>query len=161
MKTIDYYPESKEGDLNTPYTNKELEILCNRLSNFPKIRFCCMVDSQGRSAASGFNNNIQPLNNEEQRQMLCMASQLELSTKRKFNDTLGNVNFITTYRDNIALIIIPMQQNYLLLISVERNAKIEQIVKNTISLLDSNGILSGRDESISTTEVPTESFECV
>lgn len=161
MKTIDYYPESKEGDLNTPYTNKELEILCARLSNSPKIRFCCMVDSQGRSVASGFNNNIQPLNNEEQRQMLCMASRLELSTKREFNDTLGNVNFITTYRDNLALIIIPMQQDYLLLMSVERNAGIEQIVKNTISLLDSNGISSGRDESIPLAENPTASSDCV
>lgn len=161
MKTVDDYPESKEGDLNTPYTNKELEILCNRVSNHSKIRFCCMVDSQGRSVASGFNDNVQLLNNKGQRQMLCMASQLELSTKRKFNDTLGNVNFITTYRDNIALIIIPMQQNYLLLISVERNAEIEQIVKNTISLLDSNGISSGRDEAISITDVPTKSFECV
>ena len=148
MKTINEYPENKGGNLNTPYTNKELDILCNRVSNGPKIRFCCMVDSQGRSVSSGFNDNIQPLNNEDQRQMLCTASRLELSTKREFNDTLGNVNFTTTYRDNVALIIIPMQQDYLLLMSVERNGMIEQIVKNTISLLESNGILSGRDESI-------------
>ncbi|HUU48672.1 MAG TPA: DUF6659 family protein [Nitrosopumilaceae archaeon] len=161
MKTIDEYPENKGGDLNTPYTNKELDILCNRVSNGPKIRFCCMVDSQGRSVASGFNDNIQPLNNEDQRQMLCAASRLELSTKREFNDTLGNVNFITTYRDNVALIIIPMQQDYLLLMSVERNGMIEQIVKNTISLFESNGILSGRDESISLIDNSTTPSECV
>ena len=52
-------------------------------------------------------------------------------------------------------------QDYLLLMSVERNAIIEQIVKNTISLLDSNGILSGRDESVSLTNRPTASTECI
>jgi hypothetical protein len=77
VKTTDNYPESKGDDLNTPYTNKELDILCDRVSNGPKIRFCCMVDSQGKSVASGFNDNIQPLNNEDQRQMLCMTSRLE------------------------------------------------------------------------------------
>jgi hypothetical protein len=161
MKTIDDYPKSKERDLNTPYSNKELEILCNRISNGPKIRFCSMVDSQGRSVASGFNSNVQQLNNEDQRQILCMASRLELSSKRDFNDTLGNVNFITTHRDNVSLIVIPMQQDYFLLMSVERNAVIEQIIKNTISLLDSNGILSGRDELISISNNPSTLSECV
>ena len=149
MNTIDK-PSYQKGDaLNTPYTNKELEILCNRVSNGPKIRYCSIIDSLGRPVAWGFKNNIQLLNNEDQRQILCMASRLELSTKRDFDDTLGNVNFITTYRDNVALISIPMQQDYLFLMSVERNAEIEQIIKNTISLFDSNGILSGRDESCS------------
>lgn len=67
--------------------------------------------------------------------------------KEEFDDTLGNVNFITTYRDNVAIINIPMQQNYLLLLSVERNAEIEQIVNNTIDLFESNGVLGGRRKS--------------
>ena len=147
MKTSDKYEQTEKGDLNTPYTIKELEILCKRISYGSKVRFCTIVNSMGKSVVSSFKENIQPLNNADQIQTLCRASRLELSEKRDFNDTLGNVNFITTYRDNVALIIIPIQQNYFLLISVERNAAIEQIVKNTNSLFKTNGIVSGRDES--------------
>ncbi len=67
--------------------------------------------------------------------------------KREFNDTLGNVNFIVTYRDNVALISIPIQQNFLLLMSVERNAEIEQIVKKTTSIFESNGMLGKKTKS--------------
>lgn len=161
MKAIDEYSIRNGVDLNAPYTSKELEILCTRLSKKPKIRFCCIVDSQGTSVAGGFKDHIQLLNNEEQRQMLCMASRLELFTKRDFDDTLGIVNFITTYRDNVTLITIPMQQDYLLLLSVERNATIEKIVKNTISFFDTNGIFSGRDESYSLEDYSATTSECV
>ncbi len=81
--------------------------------------------------------------------------------KREFDCSLGNVDFITTYRGNVALINIPLQQNHLLLISVERNAEIERIVKDIISLFESNGILSGRDESISSNNNSSLSSEFV
>jgi len=87
-----------------------------------------------------------------------MASRLELSTKRDFDETLGNVNFITTYRGNAALITIPMQQDYLLLMSTEQNAEIKQIVKNIINLFGSNGLLSRREESGSINKNPPSEF---
>jgi hypothetical protein len=137
---IDKSPRSK--DLSIPLTTEGLEVLCNRLCNEPKIRFCGIINSFGRLVTGGFRNGIKPLDNEDQRQMLYIQSTLELSMKREFDDTLGSVNFITTYRDNVALITIPMQQDYLLLISVERNAQIEQIVNKTTSLFECNGMLS-------------------
>ena len=79
--------------------------------------------------------------------------------KREFDDTLGSVNFITTYRDNVALITIPMQQDYLLLISVERNAQIEQIVNKTTSIFESNGML-GRQNYNALNDNSTLSPEC-
>ena len=80
--------------------------------------------------------------------------------KREFDDALGTVNYITTYRDNVALITIPMSQNYLLLMSVERNAEIEQIVKNTASLFESNGMLGRRSKSVPSNNNSTLFQEC-
>ena len=148
MKTIDKYPRCKEEDLNITITNEVLENLCHTLCNEPKIRFCGVINPLGRLVTGGFRDGIKPLDNEDQRQMLYIQSYLEMSMKGEFDDTLGNVNFITTYRDNVALISIPMPQNYLLMMSVERNAEIQQIVKKTISLFESNGILGGRKKSI-------------
>jgi len=148
MKTIDKCPRCKEEDLSIPITNEILENLCHTLCNEPKIRFCGVINPLGRLVRGGFRDGIKPLDNEDQRQMLYIQSYLEMSMKGEFDDTLGNVNFITTYRDNVALITIPMPQNYLLLISVERNAEIQKIVKNAINLFESNWILGGRKKSI-------------
>ena len=160
MKTADEHLTSEERNLKIPLTNEGLEILCNRLCNEPKIRFCGVVNSMGKPVTCGFKNNINLLNNEDQRQMLCIESSLELSMKSEFNDTLGNVNFITTYRDNVALITIPMQQNYLLLMSVERNAEIEHIVKHAINLFERNSLLSGKNEPVSKNKISTLFSEC-
>ena len=156
---IDKTPRFKEH-LSIPLTNEGLEILCHRLCNEPKIRFCGVVNSFGRLVTGGFREGIRPLDNEDQRQMMYIQSTLELSMKEEFDDTLGNVNFITTYRDNIALITIPMQQNYLLLMSVERNAEIEQIVKNTISIFESNGMFGRKPKSNTSNYNSTLFSEC-
>ncbi len=154
---LDKSPRSK--DLSIPLTAEGLEVLCNRLCNEPKIRFCGIINSFGRLVTGGFRNGIKPLDNEDQRRMLYIQATLELFMKREFDDTLGSVNFITTYRDNVALITIPMPQDHLLIISVERNAQIEQIVKKTISLFESNGML-GRKIKSSTKDNSTLFSEC-
>lgn len=79
--------------------------------------------------------------------------------KGEFNDNLGYINFITTFRDNVALINIPMQQNHLVLISAERNAEIEQIVKNAISHFENNAVLGRRDKPIPSNNNPTPSSD--
>ena len=158
MKTDE--SQLQKEHLSSPLTNEGLEILCHRLCNKPKVRFCGVINPLGRLVTGSFRDGIKPLDNEDQRQMMYIQSYLEMSMKREFDDTLGNVNFIITYRDNIALITIPMRQNYLLLMSVERNAEIEQIVKNTINIFENNGMLDGRNKSIPSNNSSTLSLEC-
>jgi len=158
MKTDE--SQLQKEHLSSPLTNEGLEILCHRLCNKPKVRFCGVINPLGRLVTGSFRDGIKPLDNEDQRQMMYIQSYLEMSMKREFDDTLGNVNFITTYRDNIVLITIPMRQNYLLLMSVERNAEIEQIVKNTINIFENNGMLDGRNKSIPSNNSSTLSLEC-
>ena len=64
--------------------------------------------------------------------------------KGEFDENLGCVNYITTYRDNLVLINIPLR-NHLILMSAERNVDTEQIVKNTISLFESNNVFRDDD----------------
>jgi hypothetical protein len=129
---------------NISLTSKQihvLENLCNKLSNEPKIRFCGVINSMGKIVAGGFKDDIKPLDSEDQRRMLYMQSTLELSMKGEFDENLGCVNYITTYRDNVVLINVPMKKyNHLVLISAERNTDTEQIVKYTISLFESNNV---------------------
>ena len=49
-----------------------LDIFCKVMYNKPKIRFCGIINSMGRMVAGSFKDNILPLDNDEQRQMLYM-----------------------------------------------------------------------------------------
>lgn len=156
---MDEYSLPKEN-LKIPLTNEGLGILCHRLCDEPKIRFCGVINSLGRIVTGGFKNGIEPLDNEDLRKMLYIQSTLELSMKGEFDEILGSVNFISTYRDNIAIITIPMPQNYLLLMSVERNAEIEQIVKKTTNIFEINGILSRNTKSFNSEKNSAIFSEC-
>lgn len=141
--TIEGHSQLKK-DFRIPLTHEGLEILCQRLCSEPKIRFCGVINSLGRIVTGGFKDGIQPIDNDSLRKMLYIQSTLELSMKREFDEALGNTNYITTHRDNVAIITIPILQNCLLLLSVERNADIEQIVKKATNLFECNGILKGK-----------------
>jgi len=156
---IDECPQCKEEDLSIPLTGEVLENLCHKLCNQPKVRFCGVVNPLGKLVTGSFRDGIKPLDNEDQRQMLYIQSNLEMSMKGEFDDTLGNVNFVTTYRNNVALINMPMKQNYLLLI-LERNAEINQIVQIAFSFFEINGILDVRNKSVPTNKNSPLSPEC-
>jgi len=112
-----------------------LDIFCKVMCNKPKIRFCGIINPMGRMVAGSFKDNILPLDNEEQRQMLYMQSKLELSMKAEFNENLGNVNFVVTYRDNVIIINIPSDnQKFHILISAERVSNPQEIVKEVANL---------------------------
>jgi len=101
----------------------------------PKIRFCGIINSMGRLVAGRFKDNILPLDNEQQRQMLYMQSKLELSMKGEFNDNLGHVNYVVTYRDNVVIICIPSDnQQHHILISAERSSNAHEIVNDVANL---------------------------
>jgi hypothetical protein len=118
-----------------------LENLCNKLCSEKKVRFCGVINSMGKIVAGGFKDDIKPLDNEDQRRMLYTQSSLELSMKEDFDENLGQVNYITTYRDNVVLINIPMKKdNHLVLISAERNTDAENVVKYTLDLFKSNNV---------------------
>ena len=115
---------------------------CNKMCCEQKIRFCGVINSMGRLVAGNFKDGIQPLDNDQQRQMLYMQSKLELSMKSDFNDNLGNVNYVLTYRDNVVIINIPLKnQPYHVLISAERITDIKKIVDDAMNLFDENSTI--------------------
>jgi hypothetical protein len=106
-----------------------LDILCRSICDKPKIRFCGVINSMGRLVAGSFKDSIQPLDNDQQRQMLYIQSRLEISMKGEFDESLGCVNHVVTYRDNVVIINIPLKNQHChFLISAERIADVRKIV---------------------------------
>lgn len=112
-----------------------LDVFCKMMCNQPKIRFCGIINAMGHLVAGNFKDDILPLDNEQQRQMLYMQSKLELSMKADFNENLGHVNYVVTYRDNVVIINIPSDnQQYHILISAERISNAQEIVNEVANL---------------------------
>jgi hypothetical protein len=112
-----------------------LDVFCNVMCNKSKIRFCGVINSMGRLVGGSFKDGIQPLDNDLQRQMLYMQSRIELSLKSEFNNSLGFVNYVVTYRDNVVIINIPSDsQKYHILISAERDSNVNEIIHDVTDL---------------------------
>lgn len=82
------------------------------------IRFAAIINNKGRKIAGGFNSNITPLENDKQKmEMLFMEVALDLSMRKEFNDSLGNINAIVSYRNKTNIITVPHEDNLMLISS--------------------------------------------
>lgn len=125
-----------------------LDTLCKSICDKPKIRFCGIINSMGRLVAGSFKDSIQPLDNDQQRQMLYMQSRLELSMKGEFDENLGCVNHVVTYRDNVVIINMPLKNHRChFLISAERIADVREIVDYVTYSLEEDSIFSDKHAS--------------
>lgn len=119
-----------KGDLNSPlFINKNLQLenKCHKLLRNDEIRFVGMINSMGNLIFEGFSRCVDLLENDQKRKQLYIQITLEISMRKDFDDALGKINHITTHRDNVLMIAIPIN-NHVLLISAKPTAIAEQII---------------------------------
>jgi len=88
------------------------------MNKTPGIRFAVIINKKGRKIAGGFNSKVIPLEQNEKRlEMLFMEMALDLSMRSEFNDSLGKINAIVSFRDKINVITIPHGENFMLVSS--------------------------------------------
>ena len=105
--------------------------LCNQIFQIHGIRFAAIINNRGRKIAGGFGNEIIPLEKDQQKiEMLFMEIALDMSMRKEFNNSLGNIHAIVSYRDKATIIAIPNRDD-LILLSIEPEldpSKIIQII---------------------------------
>lgn len=120
------------------------DYVCYQICKIPGIRYAAILNSKGRKIAGGFSKKIIPLEADEQKQeMLFMEISLDLSMRKEFDSTLGNIRSIVSYRDKVNIITIPHEEN-LMLISSELEIdplKIIQITKDSLKALQTEGVI--------------------
>ena len=108
---------------------------CYQMTKIPGIRFAGIINKHGRKIAGGFSDKIIPLETDEKKiEMLMMELTLDLSMRKEFDNTLGNIKAIVSYRDKANIITIP-HNDKLLLVSAEPELdplKVIQIAHNTL-----------------------------
>lgn len=111
----------------------QLENKCQKLLKNDEIRFVGIINNMGNLIAGGFSEDIDLLETNEQRRKLYMQIALEISMRKDFDNTLGKINYISTNRDNVLMIIVPMN-GYAVLISAKPSSIDEQIISKVSSL---------------------------
>ncbi|GKS67716.1 hypothetical protein YTPLAS73_12630 [Nitrosarchaeum sp.] len=110
----------------------QFENKCNRLLRNDEIRFVGIINNMGNLISGGFSDGIDLLENDEQR-ILYMQMALEIAMRKDYDDTLGKINYVTTNRDNVLMVTIPMN-NYVVLISANPASIPEQIIAKAHAL---------------------------
>jgi len=122
-----------KGDVKSRLSNNEYFNLENKCSEFlrsDKIRFVGVINRMGNLIAGGFSNNVDWIETDEKRRTLYMQVALEIAMRIDFDSTLGKINYVTTNRDNVLMITIPMN-NHVLLISAKPTAVVKEIIAKT------------------------------
>ncbi len=101
--------------------------------SLPEIRFVGVINDMGHLVIGDYKKGIVPIAEIDQYKM-CMEHALELFMKKDLDGTLGPLDYIVSKRKNVAIITIPVS-DYLVLISVEPNAKIEPIIEDILQKL--------------------------
>jgi hypothetical protein len=104
-----------------------LENKCNEFLRYDGIRFVGIINNMGNLIAGGLSNRVDWIETDEKRRMLYMQMALEISMRKDFDNTLGEINCVTTIRDNVLMITIPMN-NHILLISAKPTAIVKRII---------------------------------
>jgi len=64
-----------------------------------KIRFAGVINERGRLVAGGMKENIEPLENQKDDEMIFMELALRVKMRKEFDKQLGNVNFALASRE--------------------------------------------------------------
>ena len=106
------------------------------LSADPKIRFAGVINERGRLVAGGMKENIEPLENEKDDEMIFMELALRVKMRKEFDRQLGPVNFAMASRERALAISIPIKEDILYVI-VEPDANYATIPKTILDIVNS------------------------
>ena len=101
---------------------------CHQMLQISGVRFAGIINKHGRKVAGGFTPKITPLEKDTKKiEMLMMELALDLSMRKEFDNSLGGIRAIVSYRKNVNVITVPHGENFMLL-STEPESDIQEII---------------------------------
>lgn len=114
---------------------RSLENACTSLLEMEQIRHVAVINKLGRMVAGSFKKGVERYLDEEKVKMVYMQLMLDLRMRQELDEILGPIDYIASRRKNIMIVSVPTQ-NYLIVISAERDASSSNIVKRAEELFD-------------------------
>lgn len=114
-------------------TSKKIENfddICKKILQNKDIRYICILNKMGNLILEKKQNRVKFLLPDKKSRGLYLKLKLESSLIKDFDDELGQLEFIVTYRKKIQMISIPIYGN-LVMISAKKNAN-SRLIANTV-----------------------------
>ncbi len=92
--------------------------ICNSVFDIdPKIRFAGVINERGRLVAGGMKQNVEPLENQKDDEMIFMELALRVKMRKEFDKQLGPVNFAMASRERALAISVIINDDILYVVS--------------------------------------------
>lgn len=114
---------------------ESLESASEKLLEEDKIRHVAVINKLGKLVAGASKKGIERYLDDEKVKMVYMQLMLDLRMRQELDEILGPVDYIIARRKKITIISVPTE-NYLIVISTERDADSEKIVSTAEKLFD-------------------------
>ena len=118
-------------------TNQLYEQKCEELLQDKQLRFVGVINKLGNLIAGGFGKEVTPFETDEKNRMMYLQMVLEVSMRRDFDETLGEIDYIASSRKNVLMISIPIGKE-LLLISASPFSVTKEIVSKAVKVFKSS-----------------------
>ena len=99
-----------------------------------EIRFAGFVNMKGDLEEGKFREDIIPFENDEEQQRIFRELALRISTRKKFDYSMGAVKYSASRREKLVMMSFPLK-NTILLITAEPNVNIDRLAYKIIQIL--------------------------
>jgi len=99
-----------------------------------EIRFAGFVNMKGDLEEGKFREDIVPFENDEEQQRIFRELALRISTRKKFDYSMGAVKYSASRREKVVMMSFPLK-NTVLLITAEPNVNIDRLAYKIIQIL--------------------------
>ena len=99
-----------------------------------EIRFAGFVNMKGDLEEGKFREDIIPFENDKEQQRIFRELALRISTRKKFDYSMGAVKYSASRREKLVMMSFPLK-NTILLITAEPNVNIDRLAYKIIQIL--------------------------
>ncbi|MBA4718693.1 MAG: hypothetical protein HRO68_06235 [Nitrosopumilus sp.] len=108
---------------------------CEKLLEEYDIRFVGVINHLGNLVVGNCKIGIKPYEQGAKRKIMYTQMILSLSMDKEFDESLGSVEHVMSFRKNVVMISIPRKEG-LIVISAEKTVNVERLVKKAKILFE-------------------------
>jgi len=102
----------------------------------PSIRYAAIQNNAGRIITGGFRENITPILNDEELQMMHHYASQRWQTRKNIEHKLGSAKYAMAEYDKIKRISFPIDEKHLLMVTTELNTDHTNVISKILELIN-------------------------
>ena len=116
----------------------ELEKICQSIIKLDsKMRSARLINSRGHLIAGGMKEGLLSLEAQKQDEMMFMELALRVRMRHEFDAEFGEVHFSMSYRDKVIVMSFPLNNDYFLLVSCEKETDFGKLPFKVLEIIQS------------------------